>query len=285
MGKYAAVVIGPAGSGKSTLCTVLAEHYATKGRSTHICNFDPAADELPYNPSIDIRELISLEDAMEGKGLGPNGGLVFCMEYLLSQGEVWLSDQLGDHAEDFIIVDMPGQVEVLSHVPAVPGFVQLLQRSGYNVVVLFLLDALAATADAGKFISGCTFALSSMVCFDCPFMNVLTKCDLLPRDVKEEALEHFCACDFDYLNTKPLPGRWREMIRTMASVISDFNLVTFRPMDITDIAYVGNLCQLIDEVLQVMDDAEVNDRDFPMNGEDGDDEHEQGEDAIDWKHY
>ncbi|ORC85759.1 GPN-loop GTPase 3 [Trypanosoma theileri] len=284
MGKYAVVVIGPAGSGKSTLCTVLAEHYATKGRSTHICNFDPAADELPYNPSMDIRELISLEDAMEGKGLGPNGGLVFCMEYLLSQGEVWINDQLGDHAEDFIIVDMPGQVEVLSHIPAVPEFVKLLQRSGYNVVVLFLLDALAATADAGKFVSGCTFALSSMVCFDCPFLNVLTKCDLLPRNVKEEALEHFCTCDFDYLNTKPLPERWREMVRTMASVISDFNLVTFRPMDITDIAYVGNLCELVDEVLQVVDDAEVNDRDFPMNG-DYDDEHEQGEEAMDWKHY
>ncbi|KEG12060.1 GPN-loop GTPase 3 [Trypanosoma grayi] len=281
MGKYAIVVIGPAGSGKSTLCTVVAEHYATKGRSTHICNFDPAAEELSYNPSIDIRDLISLEDAMEGKGLGPNGGLVFCMEYLLSHGEVWLSDQLGDHVEDFIIVDMPGQVEVLSHVSAVPGFTQVLQRAGFNVVVLFLLDALAATADAGKFISGCTFALSSMVCFDCPFLNVLTKCDLLPPAIKEETLEHYCACEFDHLDTKPLPGRWREMVRTMASVISDFNLVTFRPMDVTDTAYVDNLCQLIDEVLQVADDAEVNDRDIPNGNEDG----ENAEDTIDWKHY
>ncbi|KAG8347728.1 putative Conserved hypothetical ATP binding protein [Trypanosoma vivax] len=263
MGKYAALVIGPAGSGKSTLCVTIAEHYATKGRSTHICNFDPAAEELLYSPSIDVRDLISLEDAMEGKNLGPNGGLVFCMEYLLSEGEQWLCEQLGDHAEDFIILDMPGQVEVLSHVPAVPNFAHLLQRVGYNVVVLFLLDALSATSDAGKFVSGCTFALSSMVCFDCPFMTVLTKCDLLPPDVKERDLEHFCACDFDHLNMKPLPGRWQEMVRTMASVIYDFNMVTFRPVDITEVAYVSNLCQLMDEVLQVVDDAEVNDRDIP----------------------
>ncbi|RNF11767.1 GPN-loop GTPase 3 [Trypanosoma rangeli] len=282
MGKYAAVMIGPAGSGKSTLSAVLAEHYATKGRSTHICNFDPAAEELPYNPSIDIRDLISLEDAMEGKGLGPNGGLVFCMEYLLSQGEVWLRDQLGDHEDDFIIVDMPGQLEVLTHVAAVPGFVRLLEREGFHVVVLFLLDALAATADAGKFVSGCTFALSSMVCFDCPFVNVLSKCDLLPPAVKEGTLDHFCTCDFDYLDTKPLPERWRRMVRTLAGVIFDFNLVTFRPMDVTNAVYVDNLCQLVDEALQVVDDAEVNDRDLP---DDANEAADDDDDGMDWRHY
>ncbi|CBH09749.1 hypothetical protein, conserved [Trypanosoma brucei gambiense DAL972] len=279
MGKYAVVVIGPAGSGKSTLCCTIAEHYATKGRSTHICNFDPAAEELRYSPSIDVRDLISLEDAMEGKGLGPNGGLVFCMEYLLSAGEQWICEQLGDHAEDFIIIDMPGQVEVLSHVPAVPNFVRLLQRVGYNVVVLFLLDALAATVDAGKFVSGCTFALSSMVCFDCPFMTVLTKCDLLPPDVKEGDLEHYCYCNFDHVNLKPLQGRWQEMVRTMASVIHDFNLVSFRPMDITDTAYVSNICQQMDEVLQVVDEAEVNDRDLPGPPGEGDGD-TPGEDVM-----
>jgi len=29
----------------------------------------------------DIRELISLEDVMEELKLGPNGGLIYCMEY------------------------------------------------------------------------------------------------------------------------------------------------------------------------------------------------------------
>ena len=29
----------------------------------------------------DIRELISLDDVMEELGLGPNGGLIYCMEY------------------------------------------------------------------------------------------------------------------------------------------------------------------------------------------------------------
>lgn len=31
----------------------------------------------------DIKELISLDDVMEELGLGPNGGLIYCMEYPL----------------------------------------------------------------------------------------------------------------------------------------------------------------------------------------------------------
>lgn len=267
MGKYAVVVIGPAGSGKSTLCTVLAEQYAIKGRSTHIANVDPAAEELTYEPSIDVRDLISLEDVMESKGLGPNGGLVFCMEYIVTNGQSWLVDQLGDYAEDFLILDMPGQVEVLSNQPAVPAFVQLLKREGYYVVVLYVLDALATTADGSKFISGCMFSLSSMVCFDCPFINVLTKCDLLSKDFKEDALEHFCMCDFDFMDLSRLPPRWRAMSRQLSALLNDYNIVTFRPMDIQDNAYVNNLCELLDETLQVADEAEVQDRD--LDDEDG----------------
>lgn len=268
MGKYAVVVIGPAGSGKSTLCTVLSEHYASKGRATHIANFDPAVEDLAYEPSVDIRDLIALEDAMEGKGLGPNGGLVFCMEYLVTEGAEWVAEQLGDYAEDFLIVDMPGQVEVLSHQPAVPAFTRLLQREGYHVTVLYLLDALATTADSGKFISGCLFSLSSMVNFDCPFINVLTKCDLLSEAFKEDVLEHFCMCDFDYMDLSRLPPRWRAMSRQVAGIISDYNLVTFRPMDIKNPSYVTNLCSILDDTLQVADEAEVHDRDFEQPGQD-----------------
>ena len=34
-----------------------------------------------FGVSADIRELISLDDVMEELGMGPNGGLIYCMEY------------------------------------------------------------------------------------------------------------------------------------------------------------------------------------------------------------
>lgn len=52
-------------------------------RNIEVVNLDPAVDFIPYKCAVDIRELICLSDVMEELGYGPNGGLVYCMEYLL----------------------------------------------------------------------------------------------------------------------------------------------------------------------------------------------------------
>ena len=40
--KYAQVVLGPAGSGKSTYCAYIAQHYENTGRKAFLFNMDPA---------------------------------------------------------------------------------------------------------------------------------------------------------------------------------------------------------------------------------------------------
>lgn len=58
----------------------------------------------------DIRDLIGIEDAVEEMKLGPNGGLVFCIEYL-SQNTEWLLDELSQFDEDgYFIFDCPGMI-------------------------------------------------------------------------------------------------------------------------------------------------------------------------------
>ena len=80
---------------------------------------DPAAEVFKYKCDIgkytkkkwhnaDIRDLISLDDVQEELKYGPNGGLVYCMEYLIENIE-WLMDELAEFAEDsFILFDCPG---------------------------------------------------------------------------------------------------------------------------------------------------------------------------------
>lgn len=80
MGRYAVLVSGPAGSGKSTFCSALIAHAQSLGRNVQLFNLDPAAERFEYQPSIDIKELISLEDVMQEMNLGPNGGLIYCFE-------------------------------------------------------------------------------------------------------------------------------------------------------------------------------------------------------------
>lgn len=80
--RYAVFVTGPAGAGKSTFSSSFITHLQTSKRTGHLVNLDPAAnsDAFEYEPTIDIRDLISLEDVMSELDYGPNGGLVYCFE-------------------------------------------------------------------------------------------------------------------------------------------------------------------------------------------------------------
>ncbi len=80
--RYAVLVTGPAGAGKSTFSSSFLTHLRLSKRSANLVNFDPAASptSFEYEPVIDIKDLISLDDVMGELGYGPNGGLVYCFE-------------------------------------------------------------------------------------------------------------------------------------------------------------------------------------------------------------
>jgi GTPase SAR1 family protein len=81
--RYAVLITGPAGAGKSTFSAAFITHLRTSKRTAHLVNFDPAARPASADdvtPVIDIRDLISLEDVMDELEYGPNGGLVYCFE-------------------------------------------------------------------------------------------------------------------------------------------------------------------------------------------------------------
>ena len=59
--------------------------------------------------------MISVDDAQELMDYGPNGGLVYCMEYLIENIDEFMAD-INDFAdESFFIFDCPGQIELYSH--------------------------------------------------------------------------------------------------------------------------------------------------------------------------
>lgn len=80
--RYAVLITGPAGAGKSTFTTSFLNHLAASRRTGHLVNLDPAASaaSFEFEPVIDIKDLVSLEDVMGELGYGPNGGLVYCFE-------------------------------------------------------------------------------------------------------------------------------------------------------------------------------------------------------------
>jgi len=144
MSKFGLLVMGPAGAGKTTFCTALIQHLQHSHRSCFYVNLDPAATDLAYTPDLDIRDLITLEDAMEEMGYGPNGGLIFCFEFLL-QNLDFLSNAIETLTEEFLIIfDLPGQIELYTHIPLLPELIKYLSRMGplnISLCAAYLLEA------------------------------------------------------------------------------------------------------------------------------------------------
>lgn len=90
---FGQVVLGPPGSGKSTYCAALAQYLASTGRTVAVVNLDPANDGMAYTTAVDVTELVDLASVMEETGLGPNGGLIWAVEYLEANLD-WLLERL-----------------------------------------------------------------------------------------------------------------------------------------------------------------------------------------------
>jgi len=259
MGRYAVVVIGPAGSGKTSFCEVLSKYAETaKRRTVHCVNMDPATLDPPYPVAFDIRDIITANDTQTADNLGPNGALVRCMEYVLKD-DSWVSETFGQYEDDYILFDFPGQVELFSQIPIVPTFVEKLQRESYFVAVVFLLDAGSVIADSHKYVSACLVALGAMVAVDVPFVSLLTKTDLLEETVREN-LSDYLQCSFELLPSTTSAQRrsekYQELTRKLCSLISDYNLVNFVPWSVTEEDTVSYVLEQLDLVLQFGEDAE-----------------------------
>lgn len=81
---------------------------------TNVLYLDPANNSLMrYEAAVDISELITVDDAMGHVNLGPNGSLIFCMEYLEKKFD-WLLEKLRKYTDHYILFDCPGQVHIIN---------------------------------------------------------------------------------------------------------------------------------------------------------------------------
>ena len=199
-------------------------------RTVSVVNLDPAAEFFNYSPLADIRDLIQVrstrairatmatqvDDVMEDEELrfGPNGGLVFAMEFLL-ENPGWLEEALGEEEDDYLLFDCPGQIELYTHMAVMKRLVDLLHQWNFRVCGIFVLDC-HFMVDGNKFISGAMAALSVMVNLELPHVNVLSKVDLLSQASRLQ-LDHFLQPDTELLSTTGLAAqRWEGEIYSPA---------------------------------------------------------------------
>jgi len=258
--RFAQVVIGPAGSGKSTYIKHAVEYYKSIKRVVHCVNLDPAADDLQYEPVIDVRTAINVKEIMDTLGYGPNGALVHCMEELVSD-MTWFDDQIGEHEYDYLLIDLPGQIELFSHLPILPSLLAILKEKGYYLCAVFLLDS-QFMIDPSKFLSGGLVALSAMTMLEIPHINVLSKCDLLSIE-QRELIDSYTEFDTDVLSSLVAKQpKIEKLTEKICELINSFNLLQFQMLDLKDNESLANLETQIDMLLQYFDNADMDDPEF-----------------------
>lgn len=267
---FAQLVIGPPGSGKSTYCDGMHQFLSAVGRPCSIVNLDPANDHTSYKPDLDVRTLVSLDQIMKEDDLGPNGSVLHALEILETDFD-WLSDGLASLPDgDYILFDCPGQVELFTHHASLRNIFYRLQKLGYRLVVINLIDSLVLSKPS-LYISSLLLSLRSMLQLDLPTLNVLTKIDqIASRDPLPFDLEFYTdAADLPYLmpyleaeqrgestttrdfdapdpEEEPPESRFHGLNNAIISLITDFSLVSFEPLFIEDKATMSSLLHAAD---------------------------------------
>uniref|UniRef100_A0A182UJD8 GPN-loop GTPase 2 n=1 Tax=Anopheles melas TaxID=34690 RepID=A0A182UJD8_9DIPT len=233
---YGQLVIGPPGAGKTSYCHKMQQFLEKIGRKAVVVNLDPANDNMEYTSAVDIMQLITVQDAMEQFGLGPNGALIYCVEFLETNFQ-WLLDQLKGIDSNYFIFDCPGQVELFTHNNALKNIFTKLEQLGYHLCTVHLVES-HYCAEPYKFISCLLLSLHTMLQMGLPHVNVLSKADQLreheaklPFNVEYYTevldLSHLLEC----MDTSRMGKKFKQLNAAIVSMVEDYSLVSFLLLD------------------------------------------------------
>lgn len=224
---------------------------------------------------------------MEEMGLGPNGGLIYCFEFLMENLD-FLTEALESLSEEYLIIfDMPGQIELYTHIPILPSLVRFLTRSGaldIRLCAAYLLEA-TFVVDRAKYFAGTLSAMSAMILLEVPHINILSKMDLVKGQMRKKDIKRFVTPDTTLLDDDPAEvarrragleaeddtgdpldkgalmrgSSFRRLNTAVAQLIESFSMVSYLKLDSTDEDSVGAILSYVDDCIQFHESQEPRD--------------------------
>jgi len=211
--------IGTAGSGKSTLTNIFKQWMVNQGLDAITVNLDPGAENLPYEPDVDICDWISLKEIMDSYSLGPNGAQIACADMLALNTED-VKKSIESFKTDYVLMDTPGQLELFVFREAGKYIIEFLKPD--KTMVGYLLDPALAKTPSG-FTSQLLLALNTSFRLSKPQINILSKTDILKEEELDKIMNWSENPDFlerDILSEKS--SIYQEMSRGLLNLIKDF---------------------------------------------------------------
>lgn len=172
---FVVFMIGTAGSGKSLLTSSFAEWLRMEKQKVATLNLDPGAVTLPYNPDIDVRDYVTVDEVMRNYELGPNGALIMAADLIASEAEK-LKEEMEDLNPDIVLVDTPGQIELFAFRASGPYIVREITSDPEAIVYLF--DSVFSSNPL-NYVSNLFLSAAVHTRLLLPHVHILSKCDLL----------------------------------------------------------------------------------------------------------
>merc|ERR1711998_701768 len=139
------------------------------GRKSAIINLHPSSTTLLYDPIVDINELVSIDSVQDKLNVGPNGGMLYCFDYLL-ENIVWLITKLERlrNVFTYLLFDCPGQVELYTTQGSFVNIInQIKDKLHMHLATVNLVDYFLCN-DSPRLISANLVSLSIIVNLELP---------------------------------------------------------------------------------------------------------------------
>jgi GTPase SAR1 family protein len=256
--RFGQLVIGPPGCGKTTYCRTLQNYFNNFNRKTLLINLDPANETTSNIFDIDIRSLITLDDASSNLHLGPNSSFIYCFNFL-NENFSWLQSQLNSFPHvNYYLIDTPGQIELFTTCPSFKAIITKLTHHNEMNIHLTCVNLIESIniCDMSKYIFSCMSVLNAMINLELPQVNLISKSDMIKELKKENEfpfdLEFFKNPNNEirlneYLDSLNMGTQFKELNKKIAEFICDYGLVSFSLFDVGNVKHVNRAVYLADK--------------------------------------